>query len=596
MKQTISKYWPVALSLFFFMSAAMFWAKPFMAALNYHEQYQLFLSTSDYFLERVAVPGGLMDYVSEWLIQFYRYTFIGASILAFTLLGLQVLTWLVARQLGGQLSHYPLTFLPSIFLWAYMGDENVMLSFGLSLLCAITLIVAYLHIRKPSLRLVSLLIMTPVSYWLIGPSVLVTMLFVAVHETMQRRTLGSAAVGLGLLLYLSFIVLACSYVVAYPLERLFWGIGYYRYPVYNPAMQLTTMLLTIFVPLLVGRLPNPKTPLLAVPEMAMLAIGGFFWVRASFQPSTYELIDYDFLLRTEQWDKIVEKAERQQASTPMSVCIVNLALSERDELADRLFEFYQNGGEGLLPSFVRNMISPIAPAEVFYRLGMINEASRYMFEAQEAIPNYRKSGRLTQRIIDCEIVNANYAVARKQLHLLLKAPMYRRWAEKRLALLGNEHAINADPIYGRLRRLRQMKQDFLYSDQEIDQMLGLLFMQNKENKMAYEYLVCYDLLQRDMDHFMQYYSLGRYIDYDHIPRPFQEILIGRWIQSHGSLQGLPYSVDQMTVEHTLDFIRTYSTNKNDPRLSQLPLCTNAWNYMLRGAKAPERKDNKQTIY
>lgn len=595
MKQALSKYWPAALSLGFAIGVALFWGKPYMAALNYQEQYQLFLSTSDYFLERVAVPGGLMDYVAEWLIQFYHYTAVGASILALLLVGIQALTWLVVRSVCGQRYHYALTFLPSVFLWAYMGDENVMLAFGLSLLCALALMLGYLSVKDRWERQVSLLAMIPAGYWLIGPAIATVVLFVGVHEATRQRSLGSIAKGLGLMIYLCFIVLICSYFVSYPLERLFWGIGYYRYPVYNPAMQLTEMLLVAFVPLLVARLPQGKK-YVPITEVIVLAVGGFFWVKACFTPATYELLDYDFLLRTEQWDKIVEKAEHKQAETPMSVCIVNLALSERGELADRVFEFYQNGGEGLIPTFVRNMISPIAPAEVFYRLGMVNEASRYMFEAQEAIPNYRKSGRLTQRIIDCEIVNGNYAVARKLLHLLLQSPMYRQWSENHLAMLGNERVINTDPVYGRLRQLRQKKQDFLYSDREIDQMLGLLFMQNKDNKMAYEYLVCYDLLQRDIDHFMQYYSLGRYIDYDHIPRPFQEILIGRWIQSHGDLKGLPYSVDQMTVENTVDFIRTYTTNKNDARLDQLPLCTNAWNYMLRGTKAPERKDNKQAIY
>ncbi len=64
---------------------------------------------------------------------------------------------------------------------------------------------------------------------------------------------------------------------------------------------------------------------------------------------TYDLIDYDFLVRTEQWDKIIEKAEKKPATTPLSVSCVNLALSQKGMLADRLFEFYQNGGEGFVP-------------------------------------------------------------------------------------------------------------------------------------------------------------------------------------------------------------------------------------------------------
>lgn len=267
-------------------------------------------------------------------------------------------------------------------------------------------------------------------------------------------------------------------------------------------------------------------------ELCIGDSGFMVWYQGIFDEMTYELIDYDFLVRTEQWDKIIEKAEKKPATTPLSVSCVNLALSQKGMLADRLFEFYQNGGEGLFPTFTRDMISPVSTAEIFFRLGMVNDAERYMFEAQEAIPNYRKSARLTRRIIECEIINGNYQVAAKLLRRLQKTLFYSNWANQMMALLGNEKAINRHPVYGKLRKYREKKQDFLFSDQEMDQMLGLLFLNDNHNKMAYEYLMCYELLQRDMEKFMQYYPLGRFVGYDHIPRTFQEILIGNWMKTH----------------------------------------------------------------
>lgn len=76
---------------------------------------------------------------------------------------------------------------------------------------------------------------------------------------------------------------------------------------------------------------------------------------------------------------------------------------------------------------------------------MVNDAERYFFEAQQAIPNFRRSGRLCQQIISCEIINGNYSVARKLLHELSHSLFYSRWADERLAMLGNEKKINADP-------------------------------------------------------------------------------------------------------------------------------------------------------
>lgn len=330
----------------------------------------------------------------------------------------------------------------------------------------------------------------------------------------------------------------------------------------------------------------------------LVIVASVFGIKAFFDEQTYELIDYDFLVRTEQWDKIIEKAEKKPAATPMSVSCVNLALSQTGQLPDRLFEFFQNGSEGLIPTFTRDMTSPVSTSEIFYRLGMVNDASRFMFEAQEAIPNHRKSSRLTRRIAECELINGNYKVAAKLLRRLKKTLFYHDWAEQTMALLGNEKAINSHPIYGKLRKYREKKQDFLFSDREMDQMLGLLYLNDKSNKMAYEYLMCYELLQRDFAKFMQYYPLGRFVGYDHIPRSFQEILIEQWMKTHNDPRTIPYSVDAQTVNNTLNFIQIYLRNPKDPQLSQQPYVTNAWHYMVvQGAdETAKEKEESKAIY
>lgn len=597
-KQVLHAYWKVGLSFLFGLAVALFWALPYVSALSFQEQYQLFLWTPAYFLQRLSVPGGLADYVAEFLTQFYYVPVVGAIILGLLLFALQRVGWRVASQCGAKWLWYPLSFVPAFALWAYMGDQNVMLSFVVSLLVAELLMWAYLYIDRRRGKCVFLALSIPLGYWLFGANILCFSVFVVAYEVLRNRELKTFLQNVVVLFYALFVIYGCSWCVAYSFGRLLLGINYYRFPVYSPIMQLLVMTLVAFVPLLLTLLPAFKKSFLVVVETAVVALAGSLLLKMSYDAQTYELIDNDFWVRTQQWNKIVSHAEKHPATTPMGVSIVNLALSQQGQLADRLFDFYQNGGEGLFPTYSRDMTSPIPTAETFYRLGMVNEALRYCFEAQEAIPNFRKSGRLTQRIIDCEIINGHYGVARKLLHLIKNALFYRSWAERRLAMLGNEHAVNADPVYGRLRQYRQKKHDFLFSDQEMDQMLGLLFASNKKNKMAYEYLVCYELLQRDLSRFMEYYPLGRYVDYDHIPRSFQEILVGTWLKTHADPRTIPYSVDQSVVNNTIDFLRTYSANAKDPALSQPPYVNNAWYYMLLSGTGTERKgkEKMKTIY
>lgn len=611
MKNILIKSWKPLLSLLFGAAVAVFWAVPYIGGLCYQEQYQMFLFGTDYFLERIMLPGGLADYVSEFLVQFYYMPVLGGTIIALLLVGIQTMVWGLMKQYGVK-HDFPghlLSFVPSIVLWCAMGDQNVLLSFVVALWGALTMGWIHNRFHNRLVKVVFELVSTALVYWCLGPVVYVYAALM-IGDTMksgaQKRQVSSAVAYSLCILILTFSwILLCTQTLQYPLYRILSGLNYYRFPGVVPVMLLGVMACAAFVPLLgMVSYKHPQLQKLQQSRMVvtvtyvLVAIASWWGIKVSFDEMSYELIDYNFLVRTEQWDKIIEKAEKKPASTPLGVSCVNLALSQKGVLADRLFEFYQNGGEGLLPTFTRDMFLPVSTSEIFYRLGMVNDAERYMFEAQESISNNRKSARLTRRIAECELINGNYKVAAKLLRRLQKTLFYRDWANRTMKLLGHEKAINRHPIYGQLRKYREKRKDFLFSDREMDQMLGLLFLNDKHNKMAYEYLVCYELLQRDMDKFMQYYSLGRFVGYDHIPRSFQEILIGNWMKTHGDPRTIPYSVDAQNVNNTLNFIQLYMQNPKDPQLSQQPYVSNAWHYvMVQGAdEAAGKKEGMKEVY
>lgn len=605
----LSRHIGFILSLLFAVAVALFWSIPYRCALSYQEQYQLFLFTPSYFTERISVPGGLADYVAEFITQFYYVYAIGAILLALVFFCLQRLTWVLMRRSGVSQSWYLLSFIPAVGLWALMGNENVLLSFAIALLGMEELMLHYIIVRDHSRGWVApavyLLIAIPAGYWLFGPMTIG--IIGVICSCRQANTQSKPLVtplGWALLSVLYFVVIVwlCGCFLQYPYYKLFGGINYFRYPAVIPVMQWVVVALFALLPLAVSYLPRLEGKKAVRAEAAQLVVIVLVTVpllRFSFDRATYELIDYDYLVRTHQWQRIIEKAEKHQASSPMSVSCVNLALAMQGQLCDRLFEFYQNGAEGLFPTFTRDMTSPLPTAEAFYQLGMVNDAERYTFEAQEAIPNYRKSGRLTRRIAQCEIINGNYGVAAKYLRMLESSLFYRQWAKSQERFLYNSAAVNADPEYGRLRDIRIKRHDYLFSDQEMDQMLGLLLVDSKKynNRMAYEYLIAYELLQRDVNRFMQYYPLGRFVQFDHIPYAIQQVLIGSWLQRHNTLQGMPYSVDRQNVDATVAFIRAYMTNRNDPALNQPPLAYNAWHYLLMGGNTKKKgKEKMQTIY
>ena len=611
MKNLMIKSWKPLLSLLFGVAVVIFWSVPYMSGLCFQEQYQMFLFDIGYFLERIVLPGGLADYISEFLVQFYYMPVLGGTIIALLLMSIQAISWGLMKQYGMKavFPGYLLSFVPSIVLWCAMGDQNLLLSFVVALSGA--LLMGWIHNRFHNrlVKVVFELVSTALVYWFLGPVVFLYAALMIGDTLMKGKQNGHILSSLGysaclLILTVAWILLTTQ-SLQYPLYRIFSGLNYYRYPGTVSPLPLGVMIWTVVV-VFFGMVPDghawikklQQSKVVMVLAYVLVIVASWFGIKASFDEMTYDLIDYDFLVRTEQWDKIIEKAEKKPATTPLGVSCVNLALSQKGMLADRLFEFYQNGGEGLFPTFTRDMISPVSTAEIFFRLGMVNDAERYMFEAQEAIPNHRKSARLTRRIIECEIINGNYQVAAKLLRRLQKTLFYSNWANQTMALLGNEKAINRHPIYGKLRKYREKKQDFLFSDREMDQMLGLLFLNDNHNRMAYEYLMCYELLQRDLEKFVQYYPLGRFVGYDHIPRSFQEILIGNWMKTHSDPRTIPYSVDAQNVNNTLNFIQLYMQNPKNPQLGQQPYVSNAWHYvMVQGAdEAAGKKEGMKEVY
>ena len=488
MNKAMARYLSWGLSVLVCIGVFLFWYVAYPHALSYQEQYQLFLWTWDYFVERVSLPGGFADWLGEFIVQFYYLEWLGALLLALLFVALQRLTARLLPKGGWCL----LSLVPvALVLWL-MGDINVLLSLPVAIVLALAL--ANVRLSKP-LSWMDVLIL-PIAYWLIGPVVWV---YILVRVTqLGWKHLWSA----GWLLAVQLMAYAWL-LPQWPLQQVMTGLSYYRIPLHYPQ-----------------------------------------W--SGYDKDMYELIRQDYLVRNERWDEIVKRAGEYQVKTSFWSNCVNLALSQKRLLADRMFDFYQSGENALIMPRTRDLTSMLPSAEAFWRLGMVNSAQRYMFDTQESILNAKKSGRCTKRIAECMIVNGHYQTAAKQLNLLKKSLFYRSWAEEMSTMLGDEARINAHPVYGKLRKLRY-KENFLYSYEEMDKMLGLLLMNNYENKMALDYFLAQLLLKGNLQGFQQYLGLAQqYGGYRQMPLGYQDVM--RCIQMQGNVPGSPYAkyVQRMT--------------------------------------------------
>ena len=455
-----------------------FWMWLFPQDLSYQEQNQLFLFTWDYLGQRLALPGGPADWLSEFLVQFFYSRTAGALIMALLAILLQRLVWRAAK------TSYALSFIPSLLMLVYQGDVEVLLSYPVALILAVALCPAMTGARWNRLWLI------PLGWWLTGPVILVPILLSCIRSRRWED--------LVILFYTGVVFFAGYRLLAaqYPARDAFFGLNYYRLVESLPVLQIVIPAVTLLTIWLCGlniRLSKPLVP--GIITFIALALGTFAGVRMTYDKDTHETLAYDWLIRHERYADVISRAEKYQPHNPVSACSVNFCLFMNGQLDARLTEFYQCGTEGLVLPSIRDNLSDITSAELLWMMGMPNLTLQYVFDVQESIQNGRKSGRFLSRIAECNIVNGWYDRAEKYLDILSQSLFYRKWARSRKAMIQDESLVAADPVYAYIRSVR-FQDDFVTFYDGLDLMMAILYNQNKNNFMAAQYYTVWQRLKQ----------------------------------------------------------------------------------------------------
>ena len=472
-------------TLVFGLAVLLFFGLAYPHHLHYQEQFQLFLFDSTYVWEIVRVPGGVADLLGRFSTQFFLYAWVGALIIAVLLSAVQLLT---LRLIAPEPAHSTVPelvegFVPAFLLWLFLLDENALMGGVWAVLLTQLAVWSYALLPKGWIGRIVILVTIPILYWMVGPS---------------------------------------------------WtGSHYYRYPTVTPWLLYAAWLSAFVLPLLVRVsrkwISSSKNFVVTACSFALIAVimGTLVWKNANFRAE--KVMQYDFMARHQQWNRILETANKEKPNNQIGVTVQNLALAMHGVLLDQLFNYNQNGIAGLLPDVKEDATSPLPTAEAFYQLGMINVAQRTVFEAQEAILDFQKSGRCYKRLAQTNLINGQYEVARKYLSALQKTLFYRDWANETLSLLGDEAAIAKHPEYGRLRKMAydedltfgrassrsatsseldgsRLTGDFYFSDHVTPEMLQSLYLRNRDNGLAYQYLVAYYLLTGDQEGYNNFIS------------------------------------------------------------------------------------------
>ncbi|MCU4163676.1 DUF6057 family protein [Carboxylicivirga caseinilyticus] len=538
--------------------------------LHYQEQYQLFLFTGDYFQSYLNIPGGMSDYIGNFLTQFYFYPSVGAIFIAFLLVLIQQLTWKTVKNTEKSSVYFPLTFIPSILYWALLCDENYLPGGLISLVFLMVFISIRITIKSENLKSIFAVLSIPVLYWIAGGAVVfyvlysvLAILFIRKERTARNTIITFIQVGLAI----SLPFIAKAILIQHPIIKMWIGVNFYSFPNTFPFYAGGVFLLSVLLPFFIKSLMIIRFHFKwAITVLyVVIIIAGFVTIKTSSVFDKEEVMAYDFHTRMRQWDKVIAMADKKSPSSPLSVSCLNLALAKKGMLAEHMFEYYQNGTGGLLPDFKKDFTIPMVTGEIYYQLGFINTAQRYTFEAMEALPLYQKSARTMKRLAETNLINGNRALTLKYLKILQKTLFYSKWATALSKVIDDQEILLQHPEYGWLMT-HKIQNDFFFSEGEKDMMLGQLFTANNKNRTAYEYLMAYCLLNKDLNHFMQYLSLAQTIGYKQMPISFQEAFIYSWKMTS---QKAPKSMPSFISNEKIQSANAFLSKMNLPNASEV---------------------------
>lgn len=213
------------------------------------------------------------------------------------------------------------------------------------------------------------------------------------------------------------------------------------------------------------------------------------------------ILEKDFAVDCEYYfgnhDKVIRMVEGSEKWTDQMLFFYNLAQAQRGELPDHLLKFTQN----YLGTFEK--IGPETPMltirnmnELYWALGDMTFTERAAMMTNVFSHNNRNV-RMIRRLAECNIVSGDSLAAEKYLRILDKTLVYGKWAENM-----RQHG---KQIYQKKMQMVNQHDTITITDNAHFLMMQLLDA-NADNTIALDYILCSNLLLKDITNFKRDYD------------------------------------------------------------------------------------------
>ena len=503
------------------------------------EKSSLFIFSSDFLLENLHQPGGLLIYLGKFFSTFFYYPLAGAVIVSviITLIVLSI-SKIIGFLTGKNAKLFPLIIGVTLFYlqtdYRFLLFNNLELLLQLAFFC---LLIRYLFFLKGWI----IILITPLWYFATGGFALLLSLLLTFCFALNKEEGG----------WIRIPALWCLNLVTFYISKEFLFFQSGKTLLLFPFSKLNTgpeTIIFLSVALILSLLPLIARIKFSLPERlkvndfaAGLIITTFipiFLVTIGIKQSdkkTKEYFHVEKLFYQNNFDEVISYNTANPSTNSLTIFFNNIALCEKDKLNDLLFHFPQSpDGKTLFLKW--DIVGEILKrgGYFYYTIGMINEAHRWAFENM-VMKGHSPEG--LKMLIRTDLINGNYEVAGSYINILKKTLFYRKEAKTFEKLLFNDAAINADPELGEKRKNR-LKTDFFTISDDPYINIERILANDSLNKKAFEYKMAFILLKKNYkgiaDNLHKFESFG----FTTLPVHIEEAVLALAASDKGNLPDL----------------------------------------------------------
>ncbi|WP_340111734.1 DUF6057 family protein [Maribellus mangrovi] len=566
MKQTKTKHLLIA-PLAIAIGSLLFYHFVYPYHLFFKEQIQLFLFTPDYLASYFNKPASVSLLFGDFLTQFFFLRGGGPLVLALVF----AMEWMLIRavlkrtlslQTAGWWALLPVVAdITSHLALSYPLGASV----GLILLLSIFLLTE--RIKNKVLASLIFLLLAVFAHPFFGSSAFVLPFLVLFNKRFYQHVLTAI---------ISFLVITAipyflrpNYLLPLTTTYLF-PLIYWKGLLLPATFAGTLLIAKMLAPM---RIFQSAIGALAVSISMAIAITGFL-VNANFNLEKILALDSETYFR--YTDKVIELAEKYELKTRVATYYTNMALAQKNELSERLLEFYQPSFYGLiLPVSQKEYWQTILFSnELFYLIGDMNLAQHSAMLGNTFSPYYRSS-RMMKRLAEINMVNGDYEGAEKFLRMLDKTLFHKNWAEKHL----KENHPGSKAKWLETKRQQIAKNDTIRNGTDYLSALEFLVEQNPQNRIALDYLLCYHLLNKDLTAFKTAYDRYAKMQFSVAPKVYGEALLIILFKENASEETLQeYKIQSQQISDFIKYTSRFEDFSDDLDAMKKNWGTSYWFY------------------